>query len=221
MEFTNNPKNKDKAKEFDKFGINYENEKPNYLTESLKWCLVVIIAIFIALVLRAYVFEWVVVEGPSMENTLYSRQVLFVNKILYSFTTPKRGDVIVFEVSEGSHDYIPLVKDIPFISTLIPPKNEVDYIKRVIGMPGDQIDIIDGSLYINGEKQKETYIKGTTTKQSFELPCTVPENKVFVMGDNREVSKDSRQFGFVDIEKIKGKAVFRIRPLKEFGSIYD
>lgn len=221
MEFTNNPKNKEKDKEFDKFGISYENEKPNYMIEALKWSLVVIVAIFIALVLRAYVFEWVVVEGPSMENTLYSRQVLFVNKIVYSFTMPKRGDIVVFEVSEGDLDYIPFVKNIPFLSSLIPPKNEVDYIKRIIGLPGDEIDIIDGVLYVNGNRQKETYVKGTTVKQSFELPCTVPENKVFVMGDNREVSKDSRQFGFVDIDKIKGKAVFRIRPLKEIGSIYD
>lgn len=221
MEYTNNPKNKAKVKEPDKFGLDYEKEKPNYLIEALKWCLVVIIAVFIALVLRAYVFEWVVVEGPSMENTLYSRQVLFVNKIVYTFVPPKRGDIIVFKVSEGNLDYIPIAKNVPVLSSLLPPKNEVDYIKRVIGMPGDEIDIIDGYVYINGDKQKETYVKGSTVKQSFELPCVVPENKVFVMGDNREVSKDSRQFGFVDIDKIKGKAVFRIRPLKEFGSIYD
>lgn len=221
MNFTNNPKNSDRTKELDKFGIDFEKEKPNYLIEAFKWSLVVIISIFIALVLRAYVFEWVVVEGPSMENTLYSRQVLFVNKIRYNFVTPKKGDIVVFEVSEGTLDYIPIAKDIPFISSLIPPKNEIDYIKRVIGLPGDEIDIINGSVYINGDKQKEPYTKGFTIKHSFELPCTVPENKVFVMGDNREVSKDSRQFGFVDIDKIKGKAVFRIRPLKEFGSIYD
>jgi signal peptidase I len=104
---------------------------------------------------------------------------------------------------------------------LIPPQNEVDYIKRVIGLPGDEIDIINGSLYVNGIEQKETYVKGSTTKQNFDLPSNVPENKVFVMGDNRENSKDSREFGFVDVDKIKGKAVFRIRPLKEFGSIYD
>ncbi|MEN2776959.1 signal peptidase I [Acetivibrio clariflavus] len=220
MEY-NNSKNKDKVKEMDKFGLDYEKERPNYLIEAFKWSLVVIVAIFIALILRAYVFEWVVVEGPSMENTLYSRQVLFVNKIVYTFVPPKRGDIIVFKVSEGNLDYIPIAKNIPVLSSLIPPKNEIDYIKRVIGLPGDEIDIIDGYVYINGNKQKESYVKGSTVKQSFELPCVVPENKVFVMGDNREVSKDSRQFGFVDMEKIKGKAVFRIRPLKEFGSIYD
>lgn len=84
MEY-NNPKNKDKIKEINKFGLDYEKGRPNYLLEAFKWSLVVIVAIFIALVLRAYVFEWVVVDGPSMENTLYSRQVLFVNKIVYTF----------------------------------------------------------------------------------------------------------------------------------------
>lgn len=221
MEFTNNPENSDKGKELDKFGINYENEKPNYFKETLKWVLVVIISIFIALVLRAFVFEWVVVQGHSMENTLYNRQVLFVNKIGYVFGPPKKGEIIVFEVTKGNLDYIPIAKNIPILSSLIPPQNEIDYIKRVIGLPGDEIDIINGSVYINGIMQKETYAKGSTAKQSFDLPSTVPENKVFVMGDNRENSKDSREFGFVDLDKIKGKAVFRIRPLKEFGSIYD
>lgn len=221
MEFTNSPKNRDKEKELDKFGINYENEKPNYFKETLKWILVVIFSIIIALVLRAFVFEWVVVQGQSMENTLYNKQVLFVNKMGYNFGPPKRGEIVIFEVTEGSIDYIPLAKDIPIVSSLLPPKNEIDYIKRVIGLPGDEIDIISGSVYVNGIKQKETYAKGSTAEKSFKLPCTVPENKVFVMGDNRENSNDSRQFGFVNIDKIKGKAVLRIRPLKEFGSIYD
>lgn len=221
MEFTNNPENRDKDKELDKFGINYENEKPNYFIETLKWIFVVIISIIIALVLRAFVFEWVVVQGPSMENTLYNQQVLFVNKMRYNFGPPKRGEIVIFEVTEGSIDYIPVLKDIPIVSSLLPPKDEIDYIKRIIGLPGDDIDIISGSVYVNGIKHKETYAKGSTEEKSFELPCTVPENKVFVMGDNRVNSNDSRQFGFVDIDKIKGKAALRIRPLKEFGSIYD
>jgi len=221
MELTNNPGNRDKEKELDKFGINYENEKPNYFKEALKWLLVVVVSVIIALVLRAFVFEWVVVQGQSMENTLYNRQVLFVNKIGYKIGNPRRGEIIIFEVVEGDDDYIPIVNNIPVLSSLIPPKNEVDYIKRVVGLAGDEIDIVGDIVYVNGVKQNETYIKGYTKKKSFKLPCTVPENKVFVMGDNRENSKDSRQFGFVDVSKIKGKAVFRIRPLKEFGSIYD
>ena len=220
MEFTNNP-NKDKEKELDKFGINYENEKPNYFKEIFKWLFVIIVSIIIALVLRSFVFEWVIVQGQSMENTLYNRQVLFVNKIGYTFGPVKRGDIVVFEVVEGNLDYIPMAKDIPILSSLLPPENEVDYIKRIIGLPGDEIDILDGNVYVNGILQKEPYAKGSTMEQNFEIPCTVPENKVFVMGDNRENSSDSRKIGFVEIDRIKGKAVFRIRPLKEFGNIYD
>ncbi|WP_010250374.1 signal peptidase I [Acetivibrio cellulolyticus] len=224
MEFNKNPENQDKAydKELEKkFGVNYENEKPNFTKELLKWLLVIVVSVIIALMLRAFVFEWVIVQGQSMENTLYNHQVLFVDKIGYALGSPKRGDIVIFEVIQGDIGYIPITKNIPLLQSLIPPKNEVDYIKRVIGLPGDKIDIIDDKVYVNGIIQEENYIKGITRKQNFEIPCTVPENKVFVMGDNRENSKDSRQIGFVDIEKIKGKAVFRIRPLKEFGSIYD
>ncbi len=224
MVFNKKPDNQDIIKDNElekKFGVNYENEKPNYFKEIFKWILVIIVSVFIALVLRAYVFEWVIVQGQSMENTLYNRQVLFVNKIGYVFDSPKKGDIVVFEVVKGNLDYFPVINNVPALASLLPPKNEVDYIKRVIAVAGDKIDIIDGKVYVNDIPQEETYVKGTTKEQNIELPCHVPENKVFVMGDNRENSKDSRQIGFVDVDKIKGKAAFRIRPIKEFGSIYD
>jgi signal peptidase I len=220
MDF-NNIENQDKDKKFEKFDVKSEDRKPNYLYEFFKWFLFIIVSIIITLVIRAFVFEWVIVQGRSMENTLYDRQVLYVNKIGYYIGSPKRGDIVVFEVIKGNLDYFPLAKNIPVLSSLLPPQKEVDYIKRVIGLPGDKVDIIDNKVYINGIMQNETYAKGTTWKQSFEMPCTVPENKVFVMGDNRENSKDSRMIGFVEIDKIKGKAEFRIRPIKEFGSLYD
>lgn len=205
----------------EKFAVNYENEKPNYFKELLKWLMVVVVSVFIALVLRAYVFEWVIVQGQSMENTLYNHQVLFVNKIGYIIDEPKRGDIVIFEVVKGNYDYFPVISNVPVLASLFPTVNEVDYIKRVIGVAGDKIDIIDDKVYVNDVPIEESYAKGITSKQSMEMPCYVPENKVFVMGDNRENSRDSRQIGFVDVDKIKGKAAFRIRPLKEFGSIYD
>lgn len=220
MDFSN-MENQDKENKLKKFDLKYKDKKPNYLFEFFKWFLFIIVSIIITLVIRAFVFEWVIVQGRSMENTLYDRQVLFVNKIGYKFSPPKKGDIVVFEVMKGNTDYIPFAKNIPALESLLPPQEEVDYIKRVIGLPGDKVDIIDNKVYVNGIVQDEPYVKGTTFKQTFELPCTVPENKVFVMGDNRENSKDSRMIGFVEINKIKGKAVFRIRPLKEFGSLYD
>ncbi|GAE89968.1 signal peptidase I [Acetivibrio straminisolvens] len=201
-----------------KFGANFQAEKPKYFRETVKWFCLIIIALLTALILRAYAFEWVVVQGQSMENTLYNEQILFVNKLNYD--NPKRGDIVIIQIYEGNWDYLYFFKDIPLFRALFPCKGEVNYIKRVIGLPGDEIDIRDGYLYINGEKQNEPYVKGLTYEQSFDLPRIVPENKVFVMGDNREYSKDSRQLGFIDFERIKGKAVFRVKPIKDFGSIY-
>lgn len=225
MVFNKKTENQDKVQNNElekKFSVNYENEKPNYFKEILKWILVIIVSVFIALVLRAYVFEWVIVQGQSMENTLYNRQVLFVNKIGYTLDPPKRGDIVVFEVVQGNFDYFPAINNVPVLASLLPPKNEVDYIKRIIAVAGDKIDIIDGIVYVNDIPQKETYAKGTTKeKNTNKFPSIVPENKVFVMGDNRENSRDSREIGFVDVDKIKGKAAFRIRPFKEFGNIYD
>lgn len=212
-------KNQEELKK--KFGTNFHAEKPKYFKEIVKWVCVIIVAVLTALLLRAYVFEWVIVQGQSMENTLYNNQVLFISKLNYAVDTPQKGDIVIIQISEGNWDYLSFGKDIPLVRTLLPCKGEVNYIKRVIGLPGDELDIRDGYIYINGEKQNEPYIKGLTHKQSFEFPVVVPENKVFVLGDNREYSKDSRQLGFIDIERIKGKAAFRIKPLREFGSIYD
>ena len=93
-------------------------------------------------------------------------------------------------------------------------------IKRVIGVYGDIIDIKDGQVYVNGKPQKEEYTKGSTTTGSMlRFPVEVPEGKVFVLGDNRENSLDSRDLGFVDIAQIKGKAFFRVMPFNRFGQI--
>lgn len=221
MEYRKKPAGIDKSQEEElkkKFGTNFHAEKPKYFKEIVKWICIIIIALLTALLLRAYVFEWVVVQGKSMENTLYTDQVLFVSKL--DNDSSQKGDIVIIQIQEGNWDYLSFFKEVPLFRTLFPCKGEVNYIKRVIGLPGDEIDIRDGYLYINGEKQNEAYTKGLTYEQSFELPKVVPENKVFVMGDNREYSKDSRQLGFIDFERIKGKAVFRIKPLKEFGSIY-
>jgi signal peptidase I len=195
--------------------------KPNYLKEAFKWLALIIAAMFVALILRTYVFEWVVVDGKSMENTLEDEEVLFVSKMQYRFGEPKRGDIIIIQISEGNWDYLYFAKNFRALTSIFPGQGEVNYIKRVIGLPGEKIELKDGYLYIDGEKQNEPYIKGITYEQSFELPRVVPEDCVFVMGDNRECSKDSRQIGFVRLSQIKGKAVFRIKPFNRFGSIYD
>jgi signal peptidase I len=195
--------------------------KPNYLKEACKWLLLIVAAMFVALMLRTYVFEWVVVDGKSMENTLHDDEVLFVSKIKYRLSEPKRGDIIIVQISEGNWDYLYFAKNFRTLTTILPSQGEVNYIKRIAGLPGEKIELVDGYLYIDGVKQNEPYIKGMTYGQDSEFPKVVPEDCVFVMGDNRECSKDSRQIGFIELSQIKGKAVFRIKPFDKFGSIYD
>jgi signal peptidase I len=103
---------------------------------------------------------------------------------------------------------------------MIPKRDEVDYIKRAIGLPGDVVDIKDGSIYVNGNKLNEPYTVGDTNPfPEISYPVTVPQNKIFAVGDHRNMSRDSRQIGFIDMKKIKGKAVFRLYPIKNIGRV--
>lgn len=188
--------------------------------EIFEWFLVIVAALLISMIIKAFIFSTYKVNMVSMENTLFDGHNVIVYKTGYYFNTPKRGDIIVFMHEEGQFKSI---------FKYLPVRNpgEVDYIKRVIGLPGDQIDIReDGAVYRKAvgetefKKLDEPYAKGQTYAHGMELPFTVPEDKLFVMGDNREQSLDSRQIGPIDIDSVIGKAVLRIWPFSEFGSLY-
>jgi len=136
----------------------------------------------------------VVVIGSSMEPSLHEGQRLLVNKIAYSFHDPERGDIIVFH----------------------PPNNrQSDFIKRVIALPGDTVEIKRGAVYVDGSKLHEPYIK-EPTKSNFKED-KVPEGEYFVLGDNRNNSNDSRRGWTVPRQNIIGKAWLSIWPPSEWG----
>lgn len=191
----------------------------NILKEVFQWVQAVVFAVILALLIRGFVFEPVIVQGESMENTLFTGQKLLVFKTGYYFHPPRAGDIVVLQYQSGIVENIPFLNKWNFAKKVFPAIKEIDYIKRVIGVPGDRIDIKDGFVFINGEKKEELYIKGTTNPRSMEFPCTVPQKTVFVMGDNRENSRDSRDIGFIEYDRIKGRALLRIWPLKKFGVI--
>lgn len=159
-----------------------------------------IVAICIVFV-PEYVIQRTIVDGTSMESTLQHKDNLLVEKVSYRFSDPKRFDVIVF---------YPFGKD-----------NDAYYIKRVIGLPGETIQIIGDTIYINGEELKEDYGKDSMTKSGIaKEPLTLGEDEYFVLGDNRTVSEDSRypEIGPVTRDKIAGKAILRIYPFSKFGT---
>ncbi|MDR3072476.1 MAG: signal peptidase I [Clostridiales Family XIII bacterium] len=170
---------------------------------TLIWVRDVLIAITFSLLILLFIKPTVVREH-SMENTLHPNDYVFVSKQAYRFGEMHRGDVVVFKSDLKSED-----------------GSTKNLIKRVIGLPGDSIEIYGGNVYLNGEKLKEDYIKDGVTNGVLEK-VVVPEGRLFVMGDNRQQSKDSRdpEVGFVSEKEVLGKAFFRLYPLSNAGAIH-
>jgi signal peptidase I len=137
------------------------------------------------------------VESTSMMPTLNPSDYVVVNKLAYKLGNPKRGDIIVFKYP--------------------PDPTQIPYIKRVIGLPGDQVHIADGKVYINGILLNEPYLK-VTTKQGGDW--TVPEGDLFVLGDNRNGSSDSRAWGWVPLGNVIGKAEVIYWPPKDWSQLH-
>lgn len=192
------------------------------LRESLQWSFTIIGALFLSIFIRSYVFASTEVKQISMQNTLFEGQRLVELKIGYYFSTPKRGDIVIINrgAHKGDNKFIDNAKEI-VEGFYKKEEGEKRLIKRVIGVPGDIVDIKDGKVYINNEYYDESYVKGATFPNGMTFPVKIPENQYFVMGDNRERSLDSRMIGFIDINTIEGKAVLRLWPLNKLGDIYE
>jgi signal peptidase I len=182
-------------------GGNRMAKKKNELWE---WIKALLIAVILAAVIRYFLFAPIVVDGLSMMPTLHDQDRMIVNKLSYEIGTPHRFDIIVFHAPEGK-----------------------DYIKRVIGLPGDRIEYKNDTLYVNGKAYKEPYLD-EYKKQLVDGPLTdpftlkekigrdtVPKGELFVMGDNRRFSKDSRHIGTVPLSKVVGKTSIVYWPLKD------
>lgn len=154
----------------------------------------VLLAIVIYAVVNFLTARYIVI-GYSMEPTLHSGEYLIVEKISYRFAEPQRGDIIVF-------DY--------------PLHSEDDYVKRIIGLPGDRITVSDGVVYVNDFLLEETY---TLTDTPGEQTWVVAENSYFVMGDNRRGSSDSRSWGVLERKYIIGKVWMVYWPISEIGLV--
>lgn len=208
------------------------------LKDILEWLYCIIIAVVLALVFRYYIGTPTIVQQVSMKPTLIEGQRLWLNR--WGRTTkklPKRGDIITFEApskktysSQSQVDQSNPIAKYENEPTGILAKfkyyvleiGKDSYIKRVIGLPGEHVEIKDGKVYINGEILEEDYLQsGIVTDigiAGFD-DFIVPENSVFAMGDNRTHSTDCRAFGCIPLEKIESKVWIRIWPLNLFGKI--
>ena len=174
-------------------------EKPNVMRELLGMLVYVGIVLAITFLIITFVGQRTHVSGESMENTLDDGDQLIVDKLTYRFHDPERFDIIVFPFRYKDNTY---------------------YIKRIIGLPGETVQIVDGEIYINGEVLQESY--GREVMQDAGLaaePITLGDDEYFVLGDNRNYSSDSRDpsVALIHRKEIIGRAWVRIWPLSSFG----
>jgi len=193
------------------------------IKEIWEWLVVFVTAFVLVMFLNVTVFATTQVRQTSMKNTLVEGQHLLVEKVSYLFGSPKRGDIIIFLDNKHNLNYFNkyaiFLKDVSEIFKPIEAKTNIRLVKRVVGVPGDEVDIKDGKVYINSEPLDEPYAVGQTSKREISFPVKVPDGNYFVLGDNREASRDSRSFGFIDEDQIEGKAVFRIWPINKIGVV--
>ena len=169
-----------------------EEKKGNFFTE---WVMPIAIALVLALLIKQFLIFKVYIPSGSMIPTLNEGDQLFVTRV-YNLDNLKRGDILVFDSDE---------------------LNDV-LIKRIIGLPGDKISIVNGTVYVNGEELKEDYVKNSDNLSGeFE----VPEGKYFFLGDNRQISYDARRWKnpYIDGSDIRAKAQIRVYPVSDFGFV--
>lgn len=167
--------------------------------EIFEWVKVFALAIVFAFIITQFI-KPTLVRGDSMYSTLEEGDYLIINRMSYKFKEPQRGDIIVFKSDLQQED-----------------GSSKDLVKRVIGVSGDTVKIENSKVYVNGEELVEPYINDEVTEG--DIDTVVPENSVFVLGDNREISLDSRydSVGFIDDSDILGKVFIRLYPFNKIG----
>lgn len=186
---------------------------PSRTRSVVEWILVVVGAVVVALLIKTFVIQAFYIPSESMKPTLEIGDRVLVNKLSYHLHDVNRGDVVVFERPDGE------TADIK------------DLIKRVIGLPGDTLVIQDNKIYINGQALNEPYLPPNSVTQpgpggatwshrcTQDDPCKIPADSIWVMGDNRTNSKDSRYFGPIPESKIVGRAFVIVWPFNRFGGL--
>lgn len=190
-----------------------QKKSKSTMRNAIEWAAVIVGALVLAIVVRTFLFQTFWIPSESMAVTLETNDRVLVNKLSYQFGDPSRGDVVVFERPPGE------------------PGEIKDLIKRVVALPGEHISIHDGFVWIDGQLLKEPYTNGKPSEPMVECSggenagienpdgLLVPAGHVFVMGDNRTDSHDSRCFGYIDQDLIVGRAFMIIWPPSKVGGL--
>lgn len=181
-----------------------QDDKSHVLLEVLDWMKYIIIAVILGILTSQFVLQRSAVVGNSMTPTLLNAEQLMVEKVSVHFGVPDRGSIIT--IDSGKIDSTKIGETL---------------VKRLIGRPGETIDFIDGVVYIDGQPLTESYLPEdtfTSAPLGWSGPQIVPEGHVFVMGDNRAFSADSRVFGYVPLRAVEGQVLVRIFPFSRFGT---
>ena len=171
---------------------------PQLRRELRSWTRDLAVALGLALVIIIFLYQPVKVEGTSMAPLLSDQERIFINKFVYRFEPIGRGDVVVF---------------------WYPRDHSKSFIKRVVGLPGETIEVRTGRVYVDRKEWKEPYVPPNYLDDLSYPPVQIPDDSYFVMGDHRDSSNDSRVFGPVSRQNIYGKAVFAYWPVDHFGSL--
>jgi signal peptidase I len=170
----------------------------------VEWVLVIVGAVLIALLVRTFVMQSFQIPSGSMNDTLLEGDRVLVNRLSYRLHDINRGDVVVFERPA---------------SAPAAPGDPKDLIKRVIGLPGEEVSTVDGVVHIDGQPLDEPYLAPGATTTGIDEPIEVPEGEILVLGDNRNNSSDGRVFGTIPVESVAGRAFAVIWPLSRFGGL--
>ena len=215
-----------------------KEKETNLKAEIISWVEVIAIAVALALFINSFIIINANVPSGSMEKTIMTGDRVLGLRFSYWFNDPQRGDIVVFKYPV---EYAQ-IQEMSFFERLgyrLSGKSTENYIKRIIGLPGETVEIKDGAVYIDGEKLEEDYINGTWTVVNDGLTFEVPEDHYLMLGDNRNNSSDARYwpliakkegltsddeeamtYAYVPRKHILGKAYLRYWPFSSFGTLY-
>ncbi len=205
-------------------GAVHTGRRTHLLREILSWSATFLVPLALVLTLTSTVFCISTVNQRSMLPTLVEGELVYCSRDPFASAPPARGDIVLFYADNRSRgtllwEFGMRLTDMADNLRGKDFKRNLRYVKRVVGLPGETVDLRDGLVYIDGEMLAEPYAGQPTEARGMSLPLTVPDGQYFLMGDNRSESKDSRDFGCIGMEALEGRVRFRLLPLSRAGAV--